>query len=148
FPVEPVEGVESAVRGADLIVTATTAAQPILKREWISPGAHLNVVGSSIPSTREVDAATMAGARLFVDRRESTISEGGDYLFALREGAIKPDHIKAEIGELLIGSKSGRQSREEITLFKSLGLAVEDLASADYLYSKAKQESAGTWVEF
>jgi ornithine cyclodeaminase len=119
-----------------------------LKREWISPGAHLNVVGSSIPTTREIDSATMAAASLFVDRRESTINEGGDYLFALREGAITPNHIKAEIGELLIGGKPSRTSPDEITLFKSLGLAVEDLASADYLYGKAKQENAGTWVEF
>ncbi len=148
FPIEPVESVESAVRGADLIVTATTAAEPIVRLEWISPGAHLNVVGSSIPTTREVDSVTMAGASLFVDRRESTINEGGDYLFALREGAIGPDHIKGEIGELLIGEKRGRTSPEEITLFKSLGLAVEDLASADYLYRKATQTGAGTWVAF
>lgn len=148
FPIEPVENVESAVRGADLIVTATTAADPILMLEWISPGAHLNVVGSSIRTTREVDSATMAGASLFVDRRESTINEGGDYLFALREGAIGPDHIKAEIGELLIGAKPGRMSPEEITLFKSLGLAVEDLASADYLHRKAQSMKKGTWVEY
>jgi ornithine cyclodeaminase len=148
FPIEPVESVESAVRGADLIVTATTAAEPIVMLEWISPGAHLNVVGSSIPTTREVDSVTMAGASLFVDRRESTINEGGDYLFALREGAIGPDHIKGEIGELLIGAKRGRTSPEEITLFKSLGLAVEDMASADYLYRKATRTGAGTWVAF
>lgn len=148
FPLEPVESVEAAVRGADLIVTATTAAEPILKREWLSPGGHLNVVGSSIPTTREIDAATMAAASLFVDRRESTINEGGDYLFALRDGVIGPDHIKAEIGELLIGAKPGRTSADEITLFKSLGLAVEDLASAQYLYGKAKETAAGNWVEF
>jgi ornithine cyclodeaminase/alanine dehydrogenase-like protein (mu-crystallin family) len=148
FPIEPVESVEAAVRGADLIVTATTAAEPILMLEWLSPGAHLNVVGSSIPTSREVDSATMARASLFVDRRESTINEGGDYLFALREGAIGPDHIKAEIGELLIDAKRGRTSPEEITLFKSLGLAVEDMASADYLYRKATRTGAGTWVAF
>jgi len=148
FPLEPVEGVEAAVRGADLIVTATTAVEPILKLEWISPGAHLNVVGSSIPTTREVDSATVAAASLFVDRRESTMNEGGDYLFALREGAIKPDHIKAEIGELLIGAKPARSSPDEVTLFKSLGLAIEDLASAYYLYDKAREIGAGTWVEF
>lgn len=148
FPLEPVESVEAAVRSADLIVTATTATEPILKREWISPGAHLNVVGSSIPTTREVDSATMAAASLFVDRRESTINEGGDYLFALREGAIGPDHIKAEIGELLIGAKPGRTSALDITLFKSLGLAIEDLASADYLYRKARANGKGNWVEF
>ena len=148
FPIEPVDTVEAAVRGADIIVTATTAAEPILKREWISPGAHLNVVGSSIPTTREVDGATMAAASLFVDRRESTINEGGDYLFALRDGAIGPDHIRAEIGELVIGKHPGRTSPKEITLFKSLGLAIEDLASADYLYRKAQESQAGTWVEF
>lgn len=148
FPIEPVDSVEAAVRGADLIVTATTAAEPILKRDWISAGAHLNVVGSSIPTTREVDSATIAASSLFVDRRESTINEGGDYLFALREGAIGPDHIKAEIGELLIGAKAGRTSTDEITVFKSLGLAIEDLASADYLYRKATESQKGTWVDF
>lgn len=148
FPIEPVDSVEAAVRGADLIVTVTTAAEPILKREWISTGAHLNIVGSSIPTTREIDSATIAASSLFVDRRESTINEGGDYLFALRDGAIGPDHIKAEIGELLIGAKPGRTSPDEITAFKSLGLAIEDLASADYLYRKAKENQKGTWVEF
>jgi ornithine cyclodeaminase len=148
FTIEPVEGVEAAVRGADLIVTATTAEQPILKREWISAGAHVNIVGSSIPTTREVDTATMAAASLFVDRRESTLNEGGDYLFAMREGAIGPDHIRAEIGELLIDKHPGRASPEEITVFKSLGLAIEDLASAAYLYRRAKETQAGAWVEF
>ena len=148
FPIEPLESVEAAVRGADLIITATTANQPILKREWISNGAHLNVVGSSIPTTREVDTSTVSAASLFVDRRESTLNEGGDYLFAMREGAIGPDHIRAEIGELLIGKHPGRTSPEEITLFKSLGLAIEDLASAAYLYRKATETQKGAWVEF
>ena len=148
FPIEPVDGVEAAVRGADIIVTATTATGPILKREWLSPGAHLNVVGSSIPTTREVDSATMAASSLFVDRRESTINEGGDYLFALREGAIGADHIKAEIGELLIGAHPGRTSPDEITLFKSLGLAIEDLASAQHLYLKAKETHFGVWIDY
>lgn len=148
FAVEPVESVEAALVGADLIVTATNAAEPVVRREWISPGVHLNVVGSSTPRTREVDTATMAAASLFVDRRESTINEAGDYLFAAREGAIGPDHIRAELGEVLTGEKPGRTSPEEITLFKSLGLAVEDLAAADFVYRKAKESAAGTWVEF
>jgi ornithine cyclodeaminase len=148
LPIEPVESVEAAVAGADLIVTATTAVEPILRREWLSPGAHLNVVGSSIPTTREVDTATMAAARLFVDRRESTLNEAGDYLFAMREGAIGPEHIRAEIGDLLIGAKPGRTTPEEITLFKSLGLAVEDLAAAEYVYRQAQAKQAGTWVAF
>ena len=148
FPIEASENVEQAVRGADIVVTASTAEQPILKREWIAPGAHLNVVGSSIPSTREIDSETMAAASLFVDRRESTMNEGGDYLFAMREGLIGPDSIRAEIGQLLTGRHPGRVARDEITLFKSLGLAVEDLASARFLYDKAQRLNAGSWVDY
>ena len=148
FPLEAVDSVEAAIRGADLIVTVTTASQPILRHDWISPGAHLNVVGSSIPTTREVDTATMATASLFVDRRESTINEAGDYLFAVREGGLGPDHIRAEIGEVLIGAEPGRISPDEITLFKSLGLAIEDLAAAEYVYRQAQNQQVGTWVEF
>jgi ornithine cyclodeaminase/alanine dehydrogenase-like protein (mu-crystallin family) len=148
FPIEPAESAEAAVRGADLIVTATTATEPILRREWIAPGAHINAVGSSIPTTREVDTATIAAAGLFVDRRESTLNESGDYLFAMREGAIGPEHIRAEVGELLLGRHPGRTSPEQITLFKSLGLAVEDLAAANHVYRQALAQGLGTWVEF
>lgn len=148
FPLEPVDRVEEALLGADLIVAATTAKEPIIRRKSISPGAHLNVVGSSTPNAREVDTATMAACSLFVDRRESTINEAGDYLLAAREGAIGPEHIRAELGEVLTGEKPGRTSPGEITLFKSLGLAVEDLACAEYLYRKAREVKAGTWVEY
>ncbi len=148
FALEPVETVAEALEGADLIVTTTTAVEPIVRREWISAGAHLNLVGSSTPNTREVDSETMAAASLFVDRRESTLNEAGDYLLAAREGVIGPDHIRAEIGEVLIGEKPGRTSLDEITLFKSLGLAVEDLFAAEYLYRKARAAKIGSWVEF
>jgi ornithine cyclodeaminase/alanine dehydrogenase-like protein (mu-crystallin family) len=148
FPIEPVENAEAAVRGADIIVTATTAHEPVLKREWISPGTHINAIGTFSPEAREIDTATMAAATLFVDRRESALTEAGDYLMAAKEGAIGPDHIRAELGEVLTGAHSGRTSREEITLFKSLGLAIEDLAAAAYIYQNAKQQDAGTWVEF
>jgi ornithine cyclodeaminase/alanine dehydrogenase-like protein (mu-crystallin family) len=148
FPLEPVETVEEALEGADLIVTATNTVDPVVKREWISAGAHLNVVGSSAPMAREIDSETMAAASLFVDRRESTINEAGDYLLAVRDGVIGPDHIRAEIGEVLRGDKPGRTSTEEITLFKSLGLAIEDLFAADYLYRKAAEQKVGSWIEF
>jgi ornithine cyclodeaminase/alanine dehydrogenase-like protein (mu-crystallin family) len=148
FPLEPVPSVEEALVDADLIVTATTAKEPIVRREWISPGAHLNVVGSSFAGAREVDTATMVASSLFVDRRESTINEAGDYLFALREGAIGPEHIRAELGEILTGERPGRTFPEEITLFKSLGIGIEDLAAAEYLYRKAGEQNAGSWVEF
>jgi ornithine cyclodeaminase len=148
FPIEAVETVEAAVRGADLIVTATTSTAPIVKRAWVAPGAHLNVVGSSTPMAREVDTAMMSAARLFVDRRESALNEAGDYLIAASEGAIGPEHIRAELGELLTGHRPGRTALDEITLFKSLGLAVEDLAAADYVYRRACAEGVGTWVAF
>lgn len=148
FPIEAVKSVEAAVHLADLIVTVTSSNEPILTREWISPGAHLNVVGASLPHAREVDSATMAASSLFVDRRESTVNESGDYLFAVRDGAIGPDHIRAEIGEVLTGSKPGRSSIDEITLFKSLGIAIEDLAAAEYTYRQAQRSGIGTWVDF
>jgi ornithine cyclodeaminase/alanine dehydrogenase-like protein (mu-crystallin family) len=148
FTIEPVDSVAEALDGADLIATVTNAKEPVVRREWIAAGAHLNVVGSSTSHAREVDTETMAASALFVDRRESTINEAGDYLFAMREGAIGPDHIRAELGEVLTGAKPGRTSADEITLFKSLGLAIEDLAAANYLYRKAKELNAGVWVEF
>lgn len=148
FQIDPVETVEQAVNGAHIIVTATTAREPVLKREWIASGTHINAVGSSIRTTREIDSETLAASSFFVDRRESTLNESGAYLTALEEGAISgPEHIKAEIGEILIEAAQGRTSDDEITLFKSLGLAVEDLASAEYLYRKARDQQTGTWVE-
>ena len=142
------DNAEEAVRGADIIVTATSAREPVLRREWISPGAHVNAVGSSIAAARELDGATVAAASLFVDRRESTINESGDFLFAVREGLIDQSHIRGELGELLEGTAEGRKSNDEITLFKSLGLAIEDLAAAAFLYEKAQRDGRGTWVEF
>jgi ornithine cyclodeaminase/alanine dehydrogenase-like protein (mu-crystallin family) len=139
---------EEAVRGADIVVTATNSREPVLRREWLKPGAHINAVGSSIATARELDGETVAAASLFVDRRESTLNESGDYLFALREGAIAgPEHIRGELGDVLVGSSSGRTSADELTLFKSLGLAIEDLAAAAFLYEKATQEKRGTSVE-
>jgi ornithine cyclodeaminase len=148
FPVEAVATVEAALRGADLIVTATNSAEAIVRREWVSEGAHLNAVGSSTPNARELDAGVVAASSLFVDRLESAVNEAGDYLRAVEDGVVAPGHIRAELGEVLRGAKPGRTSAEEITLFKSLGLAVEDLAAAKYLYDKSKEAGAGTWVRF
>jgi ornithine cyclodeaminase/alanine dehydrogenase-like protein (mu-crystallin family) len=146
FPVEAVESAEDAVRGADVIVTATSAQTPVLQRPWLSEGAHVNAVGSSIPTTRELDSETVAAASLFVDRRESTENESGDYLLALRDGAIGPGHIRAELGDVLVGAAPGRTSHTELTLFKSLGLAVEDLAAAHYVVERARESGVGTEV--
>jgi ornithine cyclodeaminase/alanine dehydrogenase-like protein (mu-crystallin family) len=150
FPFElvAVDTAREALDGADIIVTVTNSHQPVIDREWISAGAHINAIGTHSSAAREIDGATMAAARLFVDRRESALNEAGDFVLAGKEGLIGPDSIVAEIGELLIGTKRGRESEEEITLFKSLGLAVEDLACAEYLYGKAQEAGTGTWVSF
>ena len=143
---ESVATAEEAVRGADVICTVTALAEPIVERGWLKDGVHINAVGSSIPTTRELDTATMAAASLFVDRRESTLNESGDFLFAQREGAIGPGHIRAELGEIMLGTAPGRTSRDELTVFKSLGLAVEDLAAAEYVLRRAEEQNAGSVV--
>ncbi len=145
---EAVESAEAAVRAADVVVTATSSAEPVLRREWLAPGVHVNVVGGRPPQMRELDTATIAESAFFVDRRESAEAEAGDYRLALEEGAIGPEHIRAELGEVVIGAKPGRQDDEEITVFRSLGLAVEDLAAAEYVLRRAQERGIGTAVEF
>ena len=144
----PLELVVEAVDGADVICTTTSAREPVLRRDWLAAGVHINAVGSSIPTTRELDSATIAAASLFVDRRESTENEAGDYLFPLREGAIAPGHIRAELGDVLVGAAPGRSSDDELTVFKSLGLAVEDLAAAEHVYRRARETGSGVEVAF
>lgn len=137
---------EEAVRDADILVTATTTREPVVQREWLAPGAHINAIGTFSPKARELDTATMAAASIFVDRRESAFNEAGDYLIAAGEGAIGPDNILAELGEVLIRQHTGRRSSGEITVFKSLGLAMEDLAAAEHCYHKALDQSRGMQV--
>lgn len=147
FAVDAAPDIEAAVRGADIVVTVTTASEPILRRSWIAEGAHVNAVGASVPTSRELDAETLSNARLFVDRRESTVAEAGDFVLARNEGAIGPEHIQAEIGEVVVGSRPGRRSRAEITVFKSVGLAIEDLAAAQRAYMRARERGVGAQVE-
>src|SRR5262249_18074757 len=123
-----------------------SSAEPVVEHGWLKTGVHVNAVGSSIPGARELDSATMAAASLFVDRRESTVNESGDYLVPLREGALDETHIRAELGDVLIGAAEGRRDAEELTVFKSLGLAVEDLAAAEHVLARAEAENAGTVV--
>lgn len=145
--VEVSPSAQAAVEGADLICTTTSSREPVLMGEWIASGTHVNAAGSSVAHARELDTMAMARSQLFVDRRESTLNESGDFLMAKIEGAIDDNHILGEIGELLIGSRTGRTSPAEITLFKSLGIAVEDLASAHYLYEQAMNKGVGMVVE-
>jgi ornithine cyclodeaminase/alanine dehydrogenase-like protein (mu-crystallin family) len=141
--VEAASSAQAAVAGADLICTTTSSTEPVLLGEWLPPGCHLNAVGSSTPNARELDSSAVARARLYVDRRESALNEAGELLYALKEGAVGEGHIQAELGDLLVGKAPGRQSAEEITLFKSLGLAIEDLAAAHFIYQKALEQNVG-----
>lgn len=138
---------QDAVSGATIICTVTAAPEPVVRGAWLAPGAHINAVGSSVPFTRELDTAAVAGARLFVDRRESTLNEAGDFLFPQEEGAIDEGHIQAEIGDVLLGRAPGRETTDDVTLFKSLGLGVEDVAAAHFVYREALSQGLGTTVE-
>jgi alanine dehydrogenase len=135
------------VRGADVIVTATNATEPVLRLEWLKGGAHVNAIGGRPPQMTELDPETIAAAAFYVDRRESAENEAGDYRRALEEGAIGADHIRGEIGDIVIGSASGRAGAE-LTIFRSLGLAVEDLAAAEYVVRRARETGAGKEVAF
>jgi ornithine cyclodeaminase/alanine dehydrogenase-like protein (mu-crystallin family) len=146
-PVEAVASAEEAVAGADLICTTTTASEPVVLGAWVAPGAHVNAVGAYTPATRELDSQLVARSRLYADRRESLLSEAGEFLITKGEGLIGDDHIVGEIGEVLTGRAPARTSPDEVTLFKSLGIAVEDLASAHRIYEIARERELGTWVE-
>ena len=123
--------IEDALAGADVVCTATAAREPIVELDRLAPGTHVNAVGASVPTSRELGSEVVAAATLFVDRRESTLNESGDYLYAVDEQGIGPDHIAAELGDVLVGRHPGRRDDGELTLFKSLGIAVEDLAAAE-----------------
>ena len=148
LPAEVCSTPAHAVERASIVCTTTAAATPVLEGAWLRPGTHVNAVGACIPTTRELDTEAVRRARLYVDRRESALAEPGDILVPLREGAIGTDHIVAEIGELLIegGERLRRRNDDEVTLFKSLGLAVEDLAAAHHVYRKAQASGSGSWI--
>jgi ornithine cyclodeaminase/alanine dehydrogenase-like protein (mu-crystallin family) len=143
-----VESAEEAVREADVVVTATSSSEPVVERGWLKSGAHINAVGACLPHIRELDTRTVADAAFFTDRRESAENEAGDFVLAKAEGAVGPEHIRAELGEVLAGMAPGRRSDDEITIFESLGLAIEDLAAADHVVRRARAEGVGTDVPF
>ena len=135
---------EEVLGEADVVCTCTSAREPILRREWLAPGGHVNAVGSSVPSARELDTDTVAAATLVVDRRESALNEAGDLLLA----GFGAERIAAELGEVLAGTHPGRTDADELTVFKSLGLGVEDLAAAELVVRKARERGLGTEVDF
>jgi len=140
--------VDAALFGAEVVCTTTGSIEPIVEKRWLARGAHVNAVGSCFPTTRELDTETVAHSSFFTDRRESCLNEAGDYILAAAEGAIGPDHIKAELGEVLAGMHPGREHEDELTVFESLGIAVEDLASAELVVRRARERGVGVEVDF
>jgi ornithine cyclodeaminase len=140
--------VDAALFGAEVVCTTTAAVEPIVEKRWLARGAHVNAVGSCFPTTRELDTETVAHSSFFTDRRESCLNEAGDYILAAAEGAVGPEHIKAELGEVLAGMHPGREREDELTVFESLGIAVEDLASAELVVRRAREQGVGAEVDF
>jgi alanine dehydrogenase len=135
-----------AVRGADLVVLATASRTPVVTAAWIADGAHIMAVGACRPDQREMDAALVARSRVFVDSRRGALAEAGDIVLGIREGAFGAGHIVAELGELASGQAAGRCSATDVTLFKSLGMAVEDVAAAHLAYRRATERGLGRGV--
>lgn len=146
--IEVAKSAEDAVRGADLVCTTTSAKEPVLRGAWLSSGAHVNAVGSCFPSARELDTDAVRRARFFTDCRESCLNEAGDFLIPRNEGAIDETHLLGEIGEVFLGKLAGRVSRDDITIYESLGVALEDLASAHEIRRRALEGKSGTWLEW
>jgi len=147
-PMTACASAEEAVRGAEVIVTATSASAPVLRGAWLAEGAHINAVGAPRPDWRELDTEAVRRARVYVDSRAGAFLESGDLLLPIQEGVIGRAHIVGEIGEVLAGTMAGRTSARDITLFKSLGMAVEDVATAHYVYTRARERGVGQEIDF
>jgi ornithine cyclodeaminase len=134
---------EDAVRGADIVVLATSSPTPVVQNAWVAAGAHVMSVGACRPDQREMDPALVARARLFVDSRAAALVESGDVVLGIREGRFTPSHIGGEIGQVVMGRASGRGDAGDVTIFKSLGMAVEDVVAADLVLSRAIEQGSG-----
>ena len=145
-PIAPVSSAQEAVDGADLVIVATASREPVLRGEWVANGAHIAAVGACRPDQREMDTALVARARVFVDSRTGALAEAGDLLLPIREGAFDAAHILGELGQLAAGAIPGRRAPEEVTLFKSLGMAVEDVAAAHLAYERATERGLGRGI--
>jgi ornithine cyclodeaminase len=144
--VEHVGSAEVCVRGADIVCTVTASREPVLRGAWLTDGVHVNAVGAALPTARELDSDAVVRSRVVVDRRESALAEAGDLLIPMSEGVIAGEHILGELGEVLLGAVAVRESPADRTLFKSLGLAIEDLAAARHIYEKGVALGTGIWV--
>ena len=144
---EVAKSAEEAVKGSDIILTATTSPNPVFRGEWLEPGVHISGIGSHTPGTRELDTETIQKAKVVCDQVSACLAEAGDLIIPINEGAITKEHIHAELGEIVSGKKAGRESESEITVFKSVGLAIQDAATAKLVYDKARKMKKGIEVE-
>ncbi len=147
FKLTPVDHAGEAVVGADIIVLATSSPTPVIESGWVKPGAHIISVGACRPTQREMDPELVARARLFVDSRAAALVESGDVVLGIQEGRFGPNHVVAELGDL-VGGAPGRLTDREVTIFKSLGMAVEDVTAADLAYRRAVERKIGRELEF
>lgn len=145
--VERAATAREAASGADILCTVTSSTDPFLRQEWVGPGAHINAAGASIPTMRELDAALVARSHFFGDWRDATLVQAGDFVLARDEGKVADVHLAGDLADLVAGRVAGRRSREEVTVFKSLGLAAEDIACAGFLYKKGMALGTGARLE-
>lgn len=143
IPVQAAHSAAAAIAGADIVCTTTSAKEPVLAGSALEPGMHLNLVGSAIPSTAEVNAEAVRRGRFYVDYREAAMDAAGELLKAIEAKVVTHDHIIGEIGEVLLGKAAGRQSADDITIYKSLGVASQDLAAAHAIWEQAEREDVG-----
>lgn len=144
----PCREAREAVADADVVCTVTASALPVLQYEWLKAGCHVNAVGASAPSARELGSDVIGAAELFVDSLDQARAECGEYRLAVAEGSISADHIRAELGQVLIGACPGRTNGNALTVFKSLGIAVEDLGAAAWAIRNAQRLGIGQWVRW
>lgn len=142
-PIRAVESAEVATRGADVIALVTASATPVIEDRWVQPGACVIGVGACRPNQREMDPALVARGRLVVDTRAAALAESGDVVMAIREGFFTESHVAAELGQVVANPKLGRTDASQVTIFKSLGMAVEDVAAAELAYRRAHQMAKG-----
>lgn len=143
-PITACGSAEEAVQGADLIVLVTSSKTPVIMDGWVSPGAHVMCIGACRPDQREMDPNLVKRGRLFVDSRAAALVESGDVVMNIAAGLFDPSHIRGEVGELVLGRVNGRASDSDVTIFKSLGMAVEDVVAADLVFRRASESGAGT----
>ena len=145
-PVVVAASAQDAVDGADLVVLATASREPVVRDEWIADGTHVCAVGACRPDQREMDTELVRRSRVFVDSREGALAEAGDIVIPLKAGAFAEAHLAGELGEVVLGTVAGRTSAGDVTVFKSLGMAVEDVAAAHLVYIKAAERGLGRGI--